>query len=603
MASFEEIKSRVGEVPLQPGVYVFLSKDDQIIYVGKAKALKKRLQSYFMKQHDNNKTRVLVSNVFDFRYFVVETEFDALLLENNLIKEHRPRYNILLKDDKSYPWIELTSEYFPRVFLTRNRTDNRSAYFGPYSSVRTAKLLVKLLTDLFKFRTCTLDLAPSKINSGKYKVCLEYHLKRCKGPCVGEQEHADYLIFVDSAKRILKGDLTTVLSSLRELMDGFAENLQFEDAQLVKDKYELLQDYYSKSVVVNPDVGTLDVFFAFFDNASCFVNYMHIVNGAVVHLYNMETKRGYAEDLSDLLPNIVLDIRTKFESTAREILLPIQIDFLETSLVQHIPQRGDKKKLMDMAERNARMFKLEKIKQVARLDPERHVNRVLEQMQSDLQLSELPKHIECFDNSNLQGTNPVAACVVFRDTKPFKKDYRHFNVKTVEGPDDFASMQEIVRRRYKRLLDEGEGLPQLIVVDGGKGQLSVAYNTLVELGVANKIAIIGIAKRLEEIFFPNDSVPLYLDKSSETLKIIQHMRNEAHRFGITFHRNKRSNNFIVSELASIPGIGKHSSTQLMKFFKTISKIKESSLSELAEVVGNKRAALVKSYFEATNAES
>ena len=587
------------DLPELPGVYVFKDGLGEVIYVGKAKQLKRRVSSYFIKQNTNAKTKVLVKQIESLEFFVVNTEFDALLLENNLIKKHQPKYNILLKDDKTYPWIVLKREVFPRVFTTRKRIKDGSQYFGPYSSVRTARTLVQLLHEMYQLRTCSLDLSAEKIGTKNYKVCLEYHLKRCKAPCVGQQNVMDYNASIAMVTRVLKGDVSSVLDELKQRMYEFSENLQFEEAALAKHKYDLLQDFYSKSVVVNPNIGTVDVFFAFDDADTCYLNYLHVRDGAIAHLYNLEVKRRMDEPIEELLPSLILDIREQYGSNAKDVIVPFELEFMPQDLTLHIPQRGDKRKLLDLSEKNARMYKLEKLKQMARLDPERHVERVLEQMKKDLHLTTWPKHIECFDNSNIQGTNPVAACVVFKDTRPSKADYRHYNVKTVVGPDDFASMREIVFRRYRRLLDEGESLPQLVVIDGGKGQLSAAVESLTDLGLFGKIAVVGIAKRLEEIYFPNDSVPLYLDKSSETLKIIQHLRNEAHRFGITFHRKKRSANFIQHELTSLDGVGEKTVLSLYKKFKTMEAIKSASFDELADLIGTKRAQMVIDYLNAS----
>lgn len=590
------LELKVKTLPNQPGVYLYSDAQGTIIYVGKAKDLKKRVSSYFASNIEHNKTKVLVKQIVDLDFVVVETEFDALLLENNLIKKHQPRYNILLKDDKSYPWVCVKQEAFPRVFITRKMVRDGSLYFGPYASLRSVKVVLALFKDLFKLRTCKLDLSQAKIDQGNYKVCLEYHINNCKGPCIGEQAEEEYNASIAEAKHILRGDVRSVMSVVRGNMEKAAEDFRFEEAQLEKERLEVLSDYYSRSAVVSPSITNLDVFSVLDDSTTCYINFLHVVNGSILQVYTTEVKKRLDETAEEILPILIIELRRRFKSFSKEIILPFPLTVQIPDIKIHVPQRGDKLKLLELSQKNTKFYKLEQDKQRSIVDPERHTNRILERLQRDLMLDSLPRHIECFDNSNIQGTNPVAACVVFRDAKPFKKDYRHFNVKTVIGADDYASMREIVFRRYKRLLDEKLSLPQLIVIDGGKGQLSSAVAALEALDLRGKIAIIGIAKRLEEIFFPNDSVPLYLDKTSESLKVLQHARNEAHRFGITFHRQKRSGAFIQSELAQIPGIGQKTLVLLYKTFKTVNAIRNSSHEEIAKIVGSAKATDILAYF-------
>ena len=551
----EYIRSLVSALPDQPGIYPYFDQSGKIIYVGKAKNLKKRVSSYFKKTQENRKTELLVRNIYDIRHMVVETEQDALLLENNLIKKYQPRYNIRLKDDKTYPWIVIKNERFPRVFQTRNVIKDGSSYFGPYTSILTVRTLLEFFRKLYKLRNCKLNLAEEQIRQGKFKVCLEYHIGNCLGPCVGKLEHDQYMKSIDQIKEILKGNISGVIKYLKDLMRQYSAEMKFEDAALIKEKIDLLEKFQSRSTVVSNTITDVDVFTIDQDENFAYVNYLKIMSGAIMQTYTMEIKKVLDESPGELLEFAIVDIRQKIFSNAKEILVPFKLDFALDGVKMQIPKQGDKKKLLELSERNVKYFRLEKMKHVVVSKTEQNANRILETMKKDLQLKVQPTHIECFDNSNLQGTNPVSSCVVFRDARPFKKDYRHFNVKTVEGPDDFASMEEVVYRRYKRLLDEEKSLPQLIVIDGGKGQLGAALNSLEKLGLRGKISIIGIAKRLEEIYFPGDSVPLYLDKNSETLKIIQQLRDEAHRFGITFHRDKRSGEFIKSELENISGIG------------------------------------------------
>jgi excinuclease ABC subunit C len=594
--NLEEIKIKLKTVPEQPGIYQYFDNQGEIIYIGKAKNLKKRVSSYFVKNQENAKTRILVRKIVDIKYIVVDTELDALLLENSLIKKYQPKYNIQLKDDKTYPWICIKNEPFPRIFSTRNVIKDGSKYFGPYPNVKVQTTLLKLIKEIFPIRTCSLDLSSKNIQAKKFKVCLEYHIGNCKAPCVGKQTKEEYADDIHNIEAILKGQISSVLNYLKEKMMEFASQMKFEEAQEIKEKIELLSNYKSKSTIVSSKIEAVDVLTAIEDEKSFFVNYLVISNGSIIHGITQEIKKKLDETMEDVICYSLFQFRERFSSQTKEVLtiqkLPIQIaDF---KII--VPQIGDKKNLIDLSIRNAKFYRLEKIKHEKIVNPEQHQERVLERLQKDLRLKELPIHIECFDNSNIQGTNPVSACVVFKNAKPSKKDYRHFNVKTVEGPDDFASMEEAVYRRYSRLISEKESLPQLIVIDGGKGQLSSALKALEKLNLRGKIAIIGIAKRLEEIYFPGDSIPIYLDKRSESLKIIQYLRNEAHRFGITHHRNRRSKNAFTSELELIPGIGPKSFEVLLKDFKTLTAIKNASIEQLENTIGKVKAQIVKKYF-------
>ncbi len=593
----EYIQQKLKVLPAQPGVYQFLDKEGNVIYVGKAKKINKRVASYFVKNHESGKTRLLISKIADIRHIVVETETDALLLENNLIKKYQPRYNVLLKDDKSYPYICIKNEAFPRVFMTRNVYNDGSKYFGPYTSVRMVRVMLDMFRQLYKLRTCKHNLSAENIAKNKFKVCLEYHIKNCYAPCVGLQSEEEYKRYIDEISFILKGDIRKVIRNLKENMIQFSDNYEFEKAQALKEKIDLLENYRSKSTVVNPSVHNVDVFSIIDDEQYAYVNFMKIVNGSIIQVHTLELKKKLDEDIRDLLILAIVDIRQKFNSIAKEILVPFLPSTKLDGVRFIVPKIGDKKKLLELSEKNVKYYLLEKNKHRANIDPEKHTKRILLRMQKDLRLPVLPRHIECFDNSNIQGTNPVAACVVFRNAKPFKKDYRHFHVKTVEGPDDFASMEEIIYRRYKRMLDEKMDLPQLIIIDGGKGQLNAALNSLEKLNLRGKISIIGIAKRLEEIYFPGDSVPLYLDKNSETLKIIQQARNEAHRFGITFHRQMRSKNFLHSELEYISGIGNKTIEQLYARYKNFEAIKNADFDELKNLIGAAKAKLISDYFK------
>ena len=582
-------------LPDSPGVYQFYDKDGKILYVGKAKNLKKRVSSYFNKQHDNGKTRVLVRKIEDIKHIVVPTETDALLLENNLIKKYQPRYNVLLKDDKSYPWLCIKKERFPRIFSTRRVIRDGSEYFGPYTNIRTIRTLLELIKGLYPLRTCNYDLSKPKVNAGKYKVCLEYHLGNCKGPCEGLQTEEEYNTQIRAIREILKGNFKDSLHTFRERMKAYAEDMQFEEAQKIKEKLEVLENYQAKSTIVNPKISNVDVFSIVSDDSYGYVNFLQLSYGAIIRAHTIEMTKKLEESDEELLELAITELRQRFHSRSREIYVPFPVE-VSPEVKVTVPKLGDKKRLLELSERNARFYRQERFKQTKITDPDRHVNRIMTQMKQDLRLKQEPRHIECFDNSNIQGTNPVAACVVFKDGKPSKKDYRHFNIKTVEGPDDFASMEEVVFRRYKRLVEEGQSLPQLIVIDGGKGQLSSALKSLDILGLRGKIAIIGIAKRLEEIYYPGDSVPLYLDKKSETLKIIQHLRNEAHRFGITFHRNKRSNAALDTELTNIEGVGDKTAEELLKEFRSVKRIKEAELGDISKVIGQAKARKIYDYF-------
>lgn len=596
MGTTSQLTEKIKLLPEKPGVYQYFNAKGEIIYVGKAKNLKKRVSSYFNKTQDNAKTYLLVKAIFDIQYMVVDTELDALLLENNLIKEYKPKYNIQLKDDKTYPWICIKNEAFPRVFPTRTVIKDGSKYFGPYSSVKVMHTLLDLFRELYTLRSCALDLRKQKLEERRYKVCLEFHIGNCLGPCVMKQSEQAYNEQISAIESILKGNISSVIGLLKKQMKEYADQYAFEEAQSIKEKLATLQRFQAKSTIVSPSIHEVDVLTLVDDGDSKFVNYLSISNGAIIHGYTTEVKTKLGETADEVLNYLLVEMRQRYNSQAREILVESTFESALEGVKITVPRIGDKKSLVELSKRNATFYRLEKRKQEAIKNPEKSTERILEQLRKDLRLAELPVHMECFDNSNIQGTNPVSACVVFRNAKPSKQDYRHFNVKTVEGPDDFATMEEAVFRRYRRLLDEGKPLPQLIVIDGGKGQLGAALNALEKLELRGKIAIIGIAKRLEEIFFPGDSIPIYLDKRSESLKVIQHMRNEAHRFGITHHRNRRSKNAFQSELEQIDGIGPKTMETLMKQFKTISAIKEASEASLQAAVGKAKAQIVKRYF-------
>ncbi|MDC8000967.1 excinuclease ABC subunit UvrC [Aequorivita todarodis] len=590
---------QIATLPDSPGVYQYYDKDGKLLYVGKAKNLKKRVSSYFNKTQDNGKTRILVKKIATIKHIVVKTETDALLLENNLIKNYQPRYNVMLKDDKSYPWICIKNERFPRVFPTRRMIKDGSEYYGPYTSMKTVHTLLDLIKGLYPLRTCNYDLSEEKIRAGKYKVCLEYHLGNCLGPCEGLQSEKDYNENIEAIRNIVKGNFKDSLHKFKNQMKQLAADLKFEQAQRVKEKIDILENYQSKSTVVNPKINNVDVFSIISDESYAYVNFLQLSHGAIIRSHTLEIKKKLDETDEELLQLAIVEIRQRFNSLSKEIYVPFEVELGE-DIKTHIPKLGDKKAILDLSERNAKYYRMERFKQAKIVDPDRHEKRIMAQMKKDLRLSEEPRHIECFDNSNIQGTNPVAACVVFKNGKPSKKDYRKFNIKTVEGPDDFASMEEVVYRRYKRLLEEEQPLPQLIIIDGGKGQLSSSLKSLDKLGLRGKIAIIGIAKRLEELFYPDDPIPLYLDKKSETLKIIQQLRNEAHRFGITFHRSKRSKQALNTELETIPGIGEKTVVELLKHFKSTKRIASASFEELSKVIGPSRAKKLVEHFSNTN---
>ncbi len=584
----DALKLQLQTLPNSPGVYQYYDTDEKILYVGKAKNLKKRVSSYFTKTHENGKTAVLVKKIVSIKHIVVATETDALLLENNLIKKYQPRYNVLLKDGKTYPWICIKKEPFARVFTTRRMIKDGSEYFGPYTSMRTVKTLLDLIKGLYPLRTCNYNLSTQNINTGKFKVCLEYHLGNCKGACEGLQTNESYNKQTQAIRDILKGNFKKSLHHFKKLMHQYAENLQFEDAQRIKEKVEILENYQSKSTIVNPKISNVDVFSIVSDETYAYINFLQLSYGSIIRSHTLELKKKLAETDKQLLEIAIIEIRNRFQSNSKEIYVPFKVD-LGNEIKITIPQLGDKKRIVELSERNAKYFRMDRFKQVKITDPDKHANRIMKQMKKDLRLSVEPRHIECFDNSNIQGTHPVGACVVFKNGKPSKKEYRNFNIKTVEGPDDFASMEEVVYRRYKRLVEEEKPLPQLIIIDGGKGQLSSALKSLDALNLRGKIAIIGIAKRLEELFYPDDKYPLYLDKKSESLKVIQHLRNEAHRFGIEHHRNRRSKTALQTELESINGVGEKTIVSLMKAFKSVKRIKEATVQDLEKVVGFSKA--------------
>jgi excinuclease ABC subunit C len=594
--NIDYLKTLISVLPDRPGIYQFLDNSSTIIYIGKAKNLKKRVSSYFSKQHDNRKTALLVRNISDIKHMVVETEQDALLLENNLIKKYQPRYNIRLKDDKSYPWICIKNEPFPRVFKTRNLVRDGSKYFGPYTSIYTVRTLLDLFKSQYKLRTCNHQLTSENIEAKKYKVCLEYHIGNCEGPCEGLIKEGVYNEGINDIENILRGNITGVIRHLENLMREKASELDFEEAQRFKEKYDSLKRYQSKSTIVSPKITDVDVYSIEEDEKFAYTNYLKVIKGAIIQTFTLEIKKNLNESTEELLLAGIVDLRQKIFSNAKEILVPFKLDVELDGLVFRVPKRGEKRKLLELSQRNAKYFKLEKEKQIFQKNPKIREERILQTIKKDLLLTSLPKRIEAFDNSNLQGSEPVAACVVFKNAKPLKKEYRHYNIKSVFGPNDFASMKEIVERRYKRQIKEGNELPQLIVIDGGKGQLSAAVSALEGLNIRGKITIIGIAKRLEEIYFPGDSVPIYINKNSETLKVIQQLRDEAHRFGINFHRAKRSKTFLNSELNSIPGVGHKTAKKLLLDFKSVKRVKESNKKDLEKSVGKAKADVVYRYF-------
>ena len=595
----DKISSILKTIPTDPGVYRYYDEKGEIIYVGKAKNLKRRVSSYFNKQQ-SGKVKVLVSRIADIKFIVVDNEMEALLLENNMIKQYKPRYNIMLKDDKTYPWICVKNERFPRVFLTRKKVNDGSIYFGPYPSVTVAKTFLEMLRKLYPIRNCKLVLKEENIYNGHYRPCLEYHIGNCKAPCDGSMSEDEYREMILNVKKVIKGNIQEVLKDMKAQMMDYASRLEFEQAQVIKDKYDILENYHAKSVVCSNTIFDIEVFSYEDAGNSFYVNYMKIVEGAIIQSHSFEIKRKLDESAEELLSIAIVEVRQMMEShNIKEIIVPIELDIKLEGVKFTVPQRGEKLDILELSQRNAKQYRVDTEKLRTLVDPERHTKRILNQMKEDLRLPELPEVIECFDNSNFQGDYAVAAMVQFVNAKPNKSGYRHFNIKTVEGPNDFASMEEIVYRRYKRLLDEGQRLPDLIVVDGGKGQLSSAIKILQQLGLYGKISIIGIAEKLEEIYFPGDSIPLYIDKRSETLKVIQHIRDEAHRFGITHHRKKFEKGFIHSELNDIKGIGKQTAEKLMLELKSVKNIKEASLETLEKVVGKAKAKIVWEYFEKT----
>jgi excinuclease ABC subunit C len=583
-------------LPSEPGVYRYYDKNEQLLYVGKAKNLKKRVLSYFNKNLPGYRTRIMVGKIQRLETTIVNSEYDALLLENNLIKEHQPFYNVMLKDDKTYPWICIKNEEFPRIFLTRTKIRDGSEYYGPYAKVRPARVLLDTIKHIYKLRTCNLNLAPAKIEEGKYKVCLEYHIKNCSGPCEGLESKTEYDEKIDAIRGIIKGDFRKAKEYLTEKMIKYASDLQFEDAQVIKERLDILEDYQAKNTVVNPNIDDVDVFGMTSDETAAYVNFFKIRNGNIIQSFTTEIKKILEESDEDIMEEALIEIRQKFDSDSKEVLLPFHLSIEIPNVKLIVPKVGDKKRIVELSEKNAKEYRLEKLKQVQIIDPERHTNRIMAEMQKLLRMPVEPRHIEGFDNSNIQGTNPVSACVVFKDGKPSKADYRIFHPKTVEGPNDFATMEEVIYRRYKRLLEEDDPLPQLILIDGGKGQLSSAVKSLRLLGLYGKITIVGIAKRLEEIFFPEDPIPLYLDKKSETLKILQRVRDEAHRFGVRHHRTRRTNSTIKSELEGIPGVGGKTIELLLSRLKSVKRVKESSLETLEEILGKSKAKVVYDFF-------
>lgn len=587
-----ELREKISILPDTPGVYMYYDSEGTVIYVGKAKNLKRRVSSYFNRTHDSLRTNLLVRAIVDMSYIVVPTEQDALNLEASMIKEYQPRYNVLLKDDKSYPWIVVTNEPYPRVFMTRQRIKDGSKYYGPYTDAASARTTLELIKRLYPVRSCRHLITPEYISRGKGRLCLDYHLHRCKGCCLGLISTEDYGKDIDRIRAILRGDTGELLQYLRDGMESLAMELKFEEAQELKEEYDMIKRYQAKSVIVSQTIEALDVFGIDDEDTDVYINYMHVRRGAVVKSVTLEYKRRLEESQSQLLAYAMTEISESFGVKFDEVVVSELPDVEMPQVRFTIPQRGDKAKLLEVSQKNARQHRVDKIKTMEKRNPETRTDRILRRIQSDFHLSELPVHIECFDNSNIQGTNPVASCVVFKDAKPSKKDYRHFNIKTVVGPDDFASMKEVLTRRYTRLVSEGKELPQLIVVDGGKGQLSAAVEALDDMGLRGVIAVVGIAKRLEEIYFPGDSIPLYIDKNSETLRVVQHLRDEAHRFGITHHRNRRSKSQAVSELDSIKGVGEKTRTALLSHFKSVKRLREADVDTIADVIGPAKASVV-----------
>ncbi|MBO4955272.1 MAG: excinuclease ABC subunit C [Muribaculaceae bacterium] len=589
----QQLQEKISFLPSTPGVYMYYDSEGTVIYVGKAKNLKRRVSSYFNRTHDSVRTNLLVRAIADMKYIVVPTEQDALNLENSMIKEYQPRYNVLLKDDKSYPWIVVTKEPYPRVFMTRKRIADGSKFYGPYTDTASARMVLQLIKELYPLRSCRSIITQKSIDDGKGRLCLDYHLKRCSGPCVGYITQEEYGRQIERVKQILRGDMNELLDYLRGEMERLSAELRFEEAHLLKAKYDAVKRYTAKSVIVSQTIGDIDVFGIDDDgDKEVYVNYMHVRRGAVVRSMTLQYKRSLEESAAQILSYAMQEVKNELDVDYEEVLVAQEPDVTMEGVTFIIPQRGDKAKLLEVSERNARQYRIDTLKHMEKHNPEMRTMKLLERMKADFRLGELPHHIECFDNSNIQGTNPVASCVVFRDGKPSKKDYRHFNIKTVEGPDDFASMKEVLTRRYTRLMNEGEELPQLIVVDGGKGQLSAAVEALEAIGLRGVIAVAGIAKRLEEIYFPGDSIPLYIDKNSETLRVVQHMRDEAHRFGITHHRNRRSKTQTVSALDGIPGIGPKTRDALLQHFKSVKRVGTANIDDIAAVIGPAKASVV-----------
>lgn len=592
------LKDIISSLPETPGIYKYFDKDGNLIYIGKAKSLKKRVSSYFNKNHyENRKTAVMVSRIVDIHFTLVETEIDALLLENSLIKKFQPKFNISLKDDKTYPFICVKRERFPRIFPTRNPVKDGSEYFGPYASGGMMHTILDLIKTIYPLRNCTLNLSEKNIQELKFKTCLEFDIGNCKAPCVGLINEEEYSQNIKSIKSILRGNLSEVKVHLKNLMQSAAGDLKFEEAARYKRKLDVLENYQSKSTIVTGILNDVDVFSIVSDEKFAFINYLKVSNGIIIQTQTFEVKKKMEESDAELLSLAIAEVRDEYHSTSKEIIVPFDLDWSDDKIEITVPRLGDRKKLLELSLKNALYYKKDKLAKYELVNPDLKVERILTQMKNDLRLKELPRHIECFDNSNLQGTNPVSACVVFKDAKPSKKDYRIFNVKTVEGPNDFATMEEVIYRRYKRLLDEGQPLPDLIIIDGGKGQLSSAITSLHKLDLYGKIPVIGIAKRLEELYYPEDEFPLYIDKKSETLKIIQQLRDEAHRFGITNHRNRRSKNTFVTELENIKGIGPETAKILLKELKSVKKIQEADMDLLTNIIGAAKARLVKEYFE------
>ena len=591
-----DLELQLKSLSSEPGVYRYYDKDNQLLYVGKAKNLKNRVMSYFHKPSSNYRLQIMVRKIHRLETTIVPSEYDALLLENNLIKEHQPFYNILLKDDKSYPWICIKNEPFPRIFLTRKVVKDGSEYFGPYAKIKPAKVLLEIIKEIYKIRTCTLDLSETKINQGKYKVCLEYHIRNCEGACEGLETEEHYNKNIKSIRGIIKVDFRLAKQHLEDEMLQYAKNLEFEKAQIIKEKLELLEDYQVRHTVVSTTIDDIDVFGIISDEVAAYVNYFKIRNGSIIQSFTTEVKKILDEPDEEILEEVMIEVRRKFNSESREIILPFHLSVEIPNVKISVPKLGDKKRILDLSTKNAREYRLEKLKQIQIIDPERHTNRIMAEMKTNLHMPVEPRHIEGFDNSNIQGTNPVSACVVFKNGKPSKEDYRIFHPKTIDGPNDFATMEEVIYRRYSRLLEEGQDLPQLILIDGGKGQLSSAVKSLKLLGLYGKITIVGIAKRLEEIYFPEDPIPLYLDKKSETLKILQQVRDESHRFGVKHHRIRRKNNTIKSELEEIQGIGAKSIELLLKKLKSVKRVKETSQETLEEILGKAKGKIVWDYF-------